>query len=406
MTLWIALRIAYRALGRNKMRSTLTMLGIIIGVGAIIAMVGIGRGAETKLQEQIASLGTNTLIVSAGSANRGGVRTGSEGVKRLTAADVQAIQQEVPSAIYTAPRVYYTRTQIVYGNQNWNTYIHGVNTEYFLLREWPLLAGEYFTASDIIGASRVALLGEQVAKFLFGTQDPIGRTIRIKNLPFRVIGVLAPKGQSPWGQDQDDVVFLPYTTVQKKLQRTSWLSAIHVKARTDRDVLRAREEIRALLRQRHRLQPWEDDDFTIRFLTETMATAQESSRVMTLLLGSIALICLIVGGIGIMNIMLVSVTERTREIGIRMAVGAQESDILLQFLIEAIVLSVIGGIIGIGVGIGSSWLISIFAEWPILISPEAILLAFCFSASVGILFGFYPARKAAQLEPIQALRYE
>ncbi len=406
MTLWIAFRIAYRALGRNKMRSTLTMLGIIIGVGAIIAMVGIGRGAETKLQEQIASLGTNTLIVSAGSANRGGVRTGSEGVKRLTAADVQAIQQEVPSAIYTAPRVYYTRTQIVYGNQNWNTYIHGVNTEYFLLREWPLLAGEYFTASDIIGASRVALLGEQVAKVLFGTQDPIGRTIRIKNLPFRVIGVLAPKGQSPWGQDQDDVVFLPYTTVQKKLRRTSWLSAIHVKARTDRDVLRAREEIRALLRQRHRLQPWEDDDFTIRPLTETMATAQESSQVMTLLLGSIALICLIVGGIGIMNIMLVSVTERIREIGIRMAVGAQESDILLQFLIEAIVLSVIGGIIGIGVGIGSSWLISIFAEWPILISPEAILLAFCFSASVGILFGFYPARKAAQLEPIQALRYE
>jgi putative ABC transport system permease protein len=405
MNFWIAFRIAYRALSRNKLRSGLTILGIIIGVGAIIATVGIGRGAEAKLQEQIASLGTNMLIVSAGGVRRDGVRTGNTEVKRLIAEDAEAILQESSAVVYTSPRVPIT-TQIVYGNQNWNTTVQGVNPEYFLIREWPLAVGDYFTPTDVSTATKVAVLGQQVAQLLFGTKDPVGQTIRIKNLPFRVLGVLTPKGQSPWGSDQDDIIFVPYTTVQKKLRGITWVAAIHVKARSEAEVSKAQEQITTLLRQRHRLQPGTEDDFTVRTLSEMMATAEESSRVMTILLGSVALVCLLVGGIGIMNIMLVSVTERTREIGIRMAVGAQGGDILLQFLIEAVILSVSGGLLGIGVGIGSSWLINRLAQWPILIAPGSILLAFFFGTGVGILFGFYPARKAAQLDPIQALRYE
>ncbi len=401
-------RIAYKALGRNKMRSSLTMLGIIIGVGAVIAMIAIGSGAQARIQEQIASMGSNLLIVLSGSSTSGGMRFGSGSVPTLKVDDAKAIAAECSAVKYTAP-VLQGVTQVVNGNQNWSTVTFATTPEALLIRDWPIVSGRTFTPSDIEGAAKVCLLGQTVSENLFGDLDPVGQVVRIKQFPFIVVGVLADKGQTTYGTDQDDVVYVPLTTGQRLLfgrHFPGMVRSISVQA-TGPDTMKAAEDqITQLLRQRHRLRPNQDNDFTVRNLTEAMSTAEESARVMSLLLGAIASISLLVGGIGIMNIMLVSVTERTREIGIRMAVGARGRDILYQFLIEALVLSLIGGLIGILIGVGASKLISQIFKWPTLVSIEALLLSFSFAGGVGIFFGFYPARKAAQLDPIEALRYE
>ena len=399
------LKIALRALARNKLRSGLTMLGIIIGVGAVIAMVGVGQGAQTQVQAQIANMGTNLLVVLAGSINFGGVRTGTAGVKTLTVDDMDAILRECPAVKMAAPGVQ-SRGQVVYGNQNWSTSITGTAPEYFEVRSWPIKEGVTFDKPEVDRAANVAVIGTTVQNSLFFSEDPIGKTIRIKNLPFTVIGVTSSKGQSSYGQDQDDIIHLPYTTVQKKLTGNTWLNMIHVQAINQDATALAQQQIETLLRERHRIRPGDDNDFNVRNLADVAQLAEESGRVMTLLLGSIAAVSLIVGGIGIMNIMLVSVTERTREIGIRMAIGATESDVQRQFLIEAVVLSLLGGILGIIMGLTTSNIISKVLRWPTSISPIAIVVAVFFSIGVGIFFGFYPARKAARLDPIEALRYE
>ncbi len=402
---FMTVRIAHRALGRNKLRSALTVLGVIIGVGAVIAMVAIGQGAQASIRSKIASLGATSLIVLPGSTTQGGVRYGSGGRATLRVGDVKAIEKECP-AIALATPIVRTVSQVVYSNQNWATTVQGTGTEFPLIREWPLLSGGWFTQQDIDAAGKVAVLGTTVADMLFGSMDPVGQVIQIKNMPFKVAGLLAPKGQSTQGQDQDDIIFIPYSTAQKKIIGISHIYTILLSA-TSREALgEAIDQVTALLRQRHRLQPGQENDFSIRPLADLAAAEEESSRIMTVLLGSIASISLLVGGIGIMNIMLVSVTERTREIGLRIAVGAKRRDILWQFLIEAMVLSLVGGVVGIALGVTGSRVISAVAEWPSLISWNVIALAFLFSGAVGIFFGFYPARKAAQLEPIQALRYE
>jgi len=401
-------RIALRALMVNKMRSALTMLGIIIGVGAVIAMIAVGSGAKARIAEQIASMGSNMLIVLSGSSTSGGLRFGSGTVPTLTVDDAKAMLSEIPSIKHVAPSVSGV-AQVVFGNQNWSTIIAGTTPEVLYIRDWPLASGRSFTQQDVDGATKVCLLGNTVVENLFGGIDPIGQIVRIKKVPFAVIGVLASKGQSTHGQDQDDTIFVPLTTAQKRLfgmQFPGMVRIIAVQARSPEVMNEAESQITDLLRQRHRIPPAQENDFTVRNLTEIMSTAEQSASVMSLLLGAIASISLIVGGIGIMNIMLVSVTERTREIGIRMAVGAKGRDILLQFLIESLVLSLIGGTMGIGIGILGTLILSNFTEWPILFSVKAILLAFLFSGSVGVFFGFYPARKASMLNPIEALRYE
>jgi putative ABC transport system permease protein len=399
------LRIAMRALARNKLRSGLTMLGIIIGVGAVIAMVGVGQGAAGQVQSQIANMGTNVLIVWSGSGMMGGVRTGASGVKSLVIEDLDAILRECPSVKKAAPGVQ-TRGQVVYGNQNWSTQIQGTTADFFDIRVWPLKSGVAFDQAEVERAGNVAVIGTTIEQVLFGSEDPLGKTIRIKNQLFRVIGVTAPKGQSPWGQDQDDVIYVPFTTCQKKLAGITWLQTIHVQAVSQEATALAQQQIETLLRERHRIRPGDEADFNVRNMADVAQLADESSRVMTLLLGSIASVSLIVGGIGIMNIMLVSVTERTREIGIRMAIGATESNVQQQFLIEAVVLSLLGGVLGIIFGLTTSGIISRVLRWPTLISPLAIVVAVVFSAAVGVFFGFYPAKKAASLDPIEALRYE
>jgi len=403
-----SLRIALRALMVNKMRSALTMLGIIIGVGAVVAMIAVGSGAKQRIAEQIASMGSNLLIVLSGSSTSGGLRFGSGTVPTLTVDDAKAILTEIPAVKYVAPTLG-GGAQVVFGNQNWSTIINGTTPEALEIRDWPLASGRPFIQQDIDGATKVCLLGKTVADNLFGGIDPIGQIIRIKMVPFTVIGVLAPKGQSTQGQDQDDTIIVPLTTAQKKLfgmQFPGMVRVIMVQA-TEPEVMKDVEnQINDLLRQRHHIQPKQDNDFSVRNLTEIMSTAEQSASVMSLLLGAIASISLIVGGIGIMNIMLVSVTERTREIGIRIAVGAKGRDILLQFLIESLVLSLIGGTMGIGIGVAGTLILSSFTQWPTLFSVKAILLAFLFSGSVGVFFGFYPARKASMLNPIEALRYE
>jgi len=401
----MAMRIAHRALRRNTLRSTLTMLGVIIGVAAVIAMLAIGQGAQAAIRAQIASLGAHSLIVQPGSVTQGGVRYGWGSRTTLRAPDVQAILRECPAVAYATPSLR-SGFQVVYANQNWPTAVQGTGIEYPNIFEWSLASGEWFTSQDIYAASKVAVVGDTVREMLFGSVDPVGQVMQIKNLPFRIIGVLAPKGQSAWGQDQDDIIFIPYTTAQKKVIGTSAIYAILAAAGSSVELPQALEQITALLRQRHRLQPWQENDFSVQPLAAMAAVEEESTRVMTLLLGSIASISLLVGGIGIMNIMLVSVTERTREIGIRLAVGAKQKDILWQFLVEALTLSLSGGMVGIGVGLLGSQLLSTTAGWPLLISWGAVALALAFSGAVGIFFGFYPARKAAQLDPIQALRYE
>jgi putative ABC transport system permease protein len=408
MNFLMTLRIAFKALGRNKMRSSLTMLGIIIGVGAVIAMIAIGSGAKARIQEQIASMGSNLLIVLSGSATSGGFRWGSGSVPTLTVEDAKAIANELSAVKYAAP-VIQGVTQLVFGNQNWATVTFGTTPEALLIRDWAVVNGRPFTQGDIDGAAKVCLLGQTVVENLFGEMDPVGQVVRIKKFPFTVVGILADKGQTTWGQDQDDVVYVPLTTGQRLLfgqQFPGMVRSISVQATEPETMKAAEDQITQLLRQRHRLRASQDNDFFVRNLTEAFSTAEESARVMSILLGAIASISLLVGGIGIMNIMLVSVTERTREIGIRMAVGARGRDILWQFLVESLVLSLIGGIIGIILGVGASQIISQMFKWPTLVSLQSLLLSFSFSGGVGIFFGFYPARKAARMDPIEALRYE
>ncbi len=398
-------RLALRALARNKMRSSLTMLGIVIGVGAVIATVSIGQGAEFLVQQGIQSMGTNAVFIAAGSGRPGGTRMGFFAVKSLTTDDLEAILREVPLIRQAAPAVM-SRTQAIYQNQNWNTGVLGTTPNYFEIRSWPVQSGTAFSQEEVDLAANVCVMGTTVANILFPTESPIGKTIRLGKLPFRVTGVLESKGQSVMGDDQDDRIFAPYTTVQKKISGVTWIQFINASAITQQASLAAVQPIAELLRERHHIRPGEDDDFFVRTQSEVADLANQTQSVMTLLLGSIASVSLLVGGIGIMNIMLVSVTERTREIGVRMAVGATESDVQNQFLVEAVTLSMMGGLIGIVVGLSGSAVISSLLKWPTLLSVKAMVIAAIFSAAVGIFFGYYPARKAAQLDPIEALRYE
>ncbi len=408
MNLYSAAKVSYRALRANKMRAVLTMLGMIIGVAAVIAMVAIGAGANERISSQIASIGSNLILILPGSTTSGGLRSGFGGTPTLTMADAKAIGRELPAIRYASPTSR-SASPVVYGNQNWSTIIQGLTPEYFNIREWEVSAGRIFTSTEVDSAAKVAVLGQTVSDNLFGDENPIGKVVRIKNVPFTVIGLLEVKGQSMQGQDQDDTVVVPITTAQRKLFGSAHIGtvgAIIVQAVDGDSVKDAERQVDELLRQRHRIGPNDTPDFSVRNLSEMLAVAEASTRIMSLLLGAIASVSLLVGGIGIMNIMLVSVTERTREIGIRMAVGARERDILLQFLIEALILAVTGGATGIMVGIAGSLIISKVAGWSTLISVGAILLAFGFSAAVGIFFGFYPARKASRLDPIEALRHE
>ena len=397
--------VALRALRRNKLRSVLTALGIIIGVGAVIAMVGIGNGAKAQVEAQIASLGQNVILIFSGSTTSSGIRTGWGGAGTLKIEDAEAIRREVPGVIGVSEEVVST-TQVAAGNQNWFTRIYGESADYFDIRQWPLADGAPFTSQDVRSANKVCVIGRTTATQIYGNENPIGQILRIKEVPFTITGVLMPKGLSTQGVDQDDIVIMPYTSAMKRVIGGTTLRNINVQVGDPQQLEAAQQQIISLLRQRHNIRPGRDDDFTVRNQQEIAQAATATSRVMTLLLGAIAGVSLLVGGIGIMNIMLVSVTERTREIGVRMAVGAHGSDILTQFLIEAVTLSSVGGLIGIVCGIGASKILSAYASWPTLISISSIAIAFLFSAAVGIFFGFYPARKAAALDPIEALRYE
>ena len=398
-------RIALRALRRNKLRTALTMLGIIIGVAAVIAMVSIGNGAKAQVEERIASLGENVILILSGNTSRAGVRSGLGGSPTLTVEDAEAIEREVAGITAVSPEVR-SSTQVISGNQNWNTTVLGESPNYLDIRQWQLDDGAVFSEQDVRGANKVALLGSTVADQLFGDENPLGQVIRVKHVPFVVVGILATKGLSVTGSDQDDVVIVPFTSAMKRVTGAAAMRSINVQVEGPELIEQVQDEITQLLRQRHRIQEDRDDDFVVRNQQELAEAATATSRTMRLLLGAIASVSLVVGGIGIMNIMLVSVTERTREIGIRMAVGARGRDILRQFLIEAITLSSIGGLVGVGLGIGTSWVLSVVAQWPALTSPESVVLAFAVSAAIGVFFGFYPARKASELDPIDALRYE
>jgi putative ABC transport system permease protein len=398
-------KIAGRALRRNPMRSALTTLGIIVGVGAVIAMVGIGNGAKAQVESQIASLGRNVILVFSGSTTASGLHTGMGSAGTLTVEDVEAIGREIDGVAGISPEVR-TVTQVVAGNQNWATQVLGESPDYFEIRGWALADGAPFTDRDVRSANKVAVIGRTTARQLYGGDSPIGRIVRIKNVPFVIVGLLTPRGLSVMGSDQDDVLIVPYSAAMKRVMGTTTLRSINIQAASGSLLASMPRQITELLRQRHRIGPGRDDDFTVRTQEDIAEAATETSRVMTTLLGAIASVSLIVGGIGIMNIMLVSVTERTREIGIRMAVGAHARDILLQFLLESIVLSSVGGVIGIVLGIVTAKVLSAVANWPTLISVESIAVAFLFSAAVGVFFGFYPARKASRLDPITALRYE
>ncbi|WP_420476042.1 ABC transporter permease [Noviherbaspirillum sp. ST9] len=410
MNMLATLRIALNALRVNKLRSILTMLGIIIGVAAVITMIAVGAGAQQRVEEQIKSLGSNLMIILPGSTTQSGVRLGAGANQSLTDDDAAAIVREIPEVQVAAPSNRRTE-QVVAAGANWSTSIYGVNPDYFEAREWPLLSGRMFDQAELTGNAKVAIIGQTAAKQLFGDLDPIDQTIRIRKVPFTIVGVLDRKGQSMIGQDQDDVIMLPLNTARNRLfgntqGKLRRVGTVQVKVREGASMQVAEEKIRELLRQRQRTQPGQDDAFTVRNLTELLQAQEESSRIMTLLLAAVASVSLLVGGIGIMNIMLVSVTERTREIGLRMAVGARGSDILTQFLVEAMTLSLIGGFVGIVLGVTGSWAIGELTGWATRMSPESIVLAVGFSAGIGIFFGFYPARKAASLLPIQALRYE
>lgn len=406
-----AVRSALRALLANKLRSLLTMLGIIIGVAAVITMVAVGNGATQRVQEQMKGLGSNIMLVLPGGVSQAGVRLGAQTRQRLTEEDAQAIQVEIPEVQAVAPTSR-TSGQLVFGNTNWGTTIIGVNNDYLEVRDWPLSSGRQFDAGELAGSAKVAWIGATVARELFGDEDPVDQTIRVRNIPMKVIGVLAPKGQNSMGQDQDDAIMIPLSTLRNRVwggdatSRLKRVGSISVKVRDGMDMKAVEGAIQDLLRQRFKVPTGGEDPFQIRNLTEILQAQEESSRIMTLLLAAVAGISLIIGGIGIMNIMLVSVTERTREIGLRMAVGARGRDILAQFLIEAVTLSLIGGAIGVLLGAGATWAVGAFADWQVSLSAGAVLLAVGFSGVVGVFFGFYPARRAARLLPIQALRYE
>ena len=408
ISLPVTLRISLRALRANKMRPLLTMLGIVIGVAAVIAMLAIGAGARTRISDEIDSIGSNLIIVFSGSSSSGGARMGSGTDPTLSLEDAAAIKRECPAVLDVAP-LHSGTTQVIYGNQNWSTPIMGTTPSFLLINAWEMASGKPFDEGDVRRATKVCLLGMTVADSLFGSIDPVGKIVRIKKVPFRVVGVLAPKGQTMTGQDQDDVVYVPITTAQKKLFGTAIPGMVRfmmIKATSVDTLAAAERQITELLRQRHRIGPRQEDDFTVKNLTQMMQMAVTLANIMTALLGAIASISLLVGGIDIMNIMLVSVTERTREIGIRIAVGARTWDIRLQFIMEAVTLSAIGGTIGIVIGQTGSIALARLAGLPVIVSPLAILVAFGFSAAVGVFFGFYPAYKASCLNPIDALRYE
>jgi putative ABC transport system permease protein len=404
MSLLMVLRVAFKALARNKMRTALTMLGMIIGVSAVITMVALGTGAQSSIESQIQAAGTNMIMVSAGNFQQGGVRMGQGNASSLTPDDALAIQ-EVPGVQYTAPGVN-TRGQVVAGNLNWGTQIQGTDVDLPLIRSWPVAHGAFFSPVDVATASKVAVLGSVVADQLFGEIDPVGQIIRINNQPFTISGVMASKGQSGMGQDQDDQIYVPYTTVMKKLRGITYVQQITVSAASASDTTPTADRIATLLRQRHQIVTGEPDDFMVRTMEEMASVRVQATETMTALLASIAGVSLLVGGIGIMNIMLVSVTERTREIGLRMAIGARGRDVLMQFLVEAVVLSLVGGSIGIALGLGFSKGVEAWMTWPTEVSPESVAVAFLFAAMTGVFFGFYPARKAAALDPIDALRFE
>jgi putative ABC transport system permease protein len=396
---------AFRALARNKMRSFLTMLGIIIGVGAVIAMLAIGQGAQYSVQQQINALGTNVLIIIPGNQQAGGISVGAGSATTLTEDDADAMRNECPAVAFVSPG---TRAggQVIAGNLNWATSVEGTGGDYLEIRQWRIAYGNFYTDQDVKAATKVCVLGKTVADNLFPDTSPIDQSIRIRNVPFKVVGVLERKGQNALGQDQDDIIVAPYTTVKRRLTWFPYLRQILVSATTPANIPVAQQQISELLRMRHKITPYAPDDFTIRNQADLAAAQNKTTDILTLLLASIASVSLLVGGIGIMNIMLVSVTERTREIGIRMSVGARSRDILTQFLIEALVLSLVGGITGILFGVTGSQLISGLAKWPTIITAFSIILSFGFSIAIGIFFGFYPARKAAMLNPIDALRYE
>jgi len=410
MNLLAAVRSAWRALTTNLLRSMLTMLGIIIGVAAVITTIAIGNGAQQRVAEQIKGLGTNLLLVLPGAVSASGLRLGAGSGQRLTEDDARSIAAEVPEVMVAAPSVYGTY-QVVAGNTNWSTRVVGATNDYLTAREWPLLSGRGFDTADMAGSAKVMLIGQTVARELFGDEDPIDRVVRVKGVPIMVIGVLARKGQNSQGEDQDDTLLVPISTFRNRL--AGWLAGpqrrvyvVSVKVNEGASLVSAEEGIRSLLRQRHRLQPGQDDDFNVRKLTEVLEAQEESSRILTVLLSAVAGVSLVVGGIGIMNIMLVSVTERTREIGLRMAVGARSGDILLQFLIEAVTLSLLGGAIGVALGAASTWGVAHFAGWQVALSADSVILAVGFSAAVGVFFGYYPAKRASTLLPIEALRHE
>lgn len=410
MNLFATLRVALNALRVNLLRSVLTMLGIIIGVAAVITMLAVGSGAEARIKEQIKSLGSNLMIITAGARTANGARIGTGITPDLTEDDAAAIAREVPEVEAVAP-TYRGSAQVVFGNANWATQVFGITPDYFTVRNWTLESGRMFEPAEMSGAGKVALIGQTVARELFGDVDPMDQTIRIKNVPVTIVGVLGRKGQNMTGNDQDDVIMVPLATARNRIVgveagKPRQVGMIQIKVFDGESMGETEDKIRALLRQRLRTAEGQPDPITVRNLTEMLAAQEESSKVMSMLLAAVASVSLLVGGIGIMNIMLVSVTERTREIGLRMAVGARGADILTQFLVEAVTLSLVGGLIGVALGIGSSWMIAEFAGWQTQLSTASIALAVSFSAAIGIFFGFYPARKAARLLPIQALRYE
>jgi putative ABC transport system permease protein len=411
MNLAAALRSALRALAANTLRSILTMLGIIIGVAAVIAMIAVGQGATARVQEQMKGLGSDILMVLGGGVSQAGVRLGAQTRQRLTEDDATAIATEIEE-VQVAAGTTRANGQMVFGNTNWNSTIVGVGNDYLEVRDWPLASGRLFDTAEMAGSAKVTWLGATVARELFGEEDPVEQVIRVRNIPMTVIGVLAPKGQNTMGQDQDDIIMIPLSTMRNRIwgggatSRLKHVGSIFVKVRDGQDMNLTQDNIKDLLRQRFKVQPGGDDPFTVRNLSEVLQAQEEASHVMTLLLATVAGISLLIGGIGIMNIMLVSVTERTREIGLRMAVGARGRDILAQFLIEAMTLSVIGGALGVLLGAAATWAVGHFAGWQVAMSAGSVLLAVGFSGVVGIFFGYYPARRASKLLPIQALRYE
>jgi putative ABC transport system permease protein len=405
MKLSILIRLAVQSIRRNKMRAALTMLGIIIGVAAVIVMVAVGSGARSRIRAQINNLGTNMIVVTPGAAQQGGVSQGAQAFPNLSVDDVEKIRREAQSVSAITP-VVVSRTQVIGGEGNWRTLINGVDVDYQEIRDWTTATGDFFTSDDVEGTRKVAVLGATVAENLFPGVDPVGQEVQIRNVPFRISGVLSKKGQTASGTDSDDVVLIPHTTAKAVVSGRSFMPQILASTESEADLPAAQEEIRVLMREAHRLGDGEADDFTVRNQADLAEAAESSTQVMTMLLAAIASISLLVGGIGIMNIMLVSVTERTREIGIRLAIGARGSDVLTQFLVESIVMGILGGLIGLATGYLGAKLLGHFTGWETAMSPLVMLIAIAFSAAVGIFFGYYPARKAAALEPIQALRYE